>query len=424
MAHTREIIDSNPRFIISSQTRGVTAQQSGLKLIQGDHNSERLTFEVPRFVEGHDMSECSKIEVHFNNISADKKNESRDVYKVDDVQLDADTESTLTFSWLISGNATKYAGILSFLIKFTCLTGETTDYVWNTDLYSDITVGEGMDNGEAVIAEYSDVLEAWKTSILGELAGAITVDAELSETSENPVQNKVVNAAIANLQAQIDLHHPVQEYISMMPYLQSNDVANINLLLQKGKKFHFNGCYRPAEVVDTIDYDYELAEIFGCIVFDWEWTPDATPSYNGTPCTGAVSNFTASLDYEGYTLVSASATRMTASFNSYDAGDDYGVIIEIGCSLDLSVTIKDSDGTEYTTDYGYLWWCWVVEGDYMGPTDGCMNYMESFIEKSDETAHFFPSTLDFRTQSIDRRLAAALEEAIAKRRAEQNNETT
>lgn len=167
MAHTHSITDSDKRFTIDTKTREVSyLGEHKLKLIQGDHNSERVTFAVPRFVEGHDMSLCTKIEVHFNNISADKKNESRDVYPVDDVQISPDSDDVVIFSWCISGNATRYAGILSFLISFECLTGKTIDYAWHTGLYSDVTVGEGMNNGEAVIAEYSDVLEAWKAEVL------------------------------------------------------------------------------------------------------------------------------------------------------------------------------------------------------------------------------------------------------------------
>lgn len=167
MAHIHTITDSGARFPIDTATRAISfLGEHKLKLIQGDHNSERLTFEVPRFVEGHDMSLCTKVEVHFNNISADKKEQSRDVYPVDDVQVSPADDSVVLFSWLISGNATKYEGILSFLIKFTCLTGETIDYAWHTCIYSDIHVGQGMDNGETVIAEYSDVLEAWKRNLI------------------------------------------------------------------------------------------------------------------------------------------------------------------------------------------------------------------------------------------------------------------
>lgn len=173
MSHIHNITDMDLHFQIDPGARSITfLGERKLKLIQGDHNSERLTFDVPRFVDGHDMSLCTKVEVHFNNISADKRSQSKDVYPVDDVQVNTADDSVVFFSWLISGSATKYAGILSFLIRFECLTGETIDYAWHTGIYSDIQVGEGMNNGEAVMAEYSDVLEAWKNDITAKATAA------------------------------------------------------------------------------------------------------------------------------------------------------------------------------------------------------------------------------------------------------------
>lgn len=230
------------------------------------------------------------------------------------------------------------------------------------------------------------------------------------------VNLKTLNKTKDELQAQIQALHPVvMEYISMVPYLQENDATNINLLLQKGKKFHFNGNYRAYNLVEEFDFDYEIADAFSEVNFDWEWTPTSTPSFDGGYCTGEISNFTASLNWAGYTLVRASATRMSALFSHYD--NDYGGYnVYVDCNIDIEVVIKDSNGTEYTCTYGFIYWDYY--SDYGSNGDGCLRYVESYIEKTSETAHFFPSTLDFRTQSLDRRLTAALEEAIAKRRAE------
>lgn len=170
MAHTHDIIDSDKRFMIDPKTRVITFLGEGkLALIQGDHNSERVTFAIPRYVEGHDMLLCTKVEVHYNNISTDKKNQSKDVYTVTDLQVSPDSDDIVSFSWLISGNATVYSGILSFAISFKCLTGTKIDYNWHTGIYSNVTVSKGMNNGEAIVAEYSDVLEAWKQEIIEEL---------------------------------------------------------------------------------------------------------------------------------------------------------------------------------------------------------------------------------------------------------------
>ena len=183
MSHVHNITDTDLHFQIDPGARSITfLGERKLKLIQGDHNSERVTFHVPRYVDSHDMSLCTKVEVHFNNISADKRNQSKDVYPVDDVQVNTADDSVVTFSWLISGNATRFEGVLTFLIKFTCLTGETVDYAWHTDLYSDIKVGEGMDNGEAVVAEYSDVLELWKAEVMGDMTAALDAIIAIQES--------------------------------------------------------------------------------------------------------------------------------------------------------------------------------------------------------------------------------------------------
>lgn len=165
MSHIHDIIDADVRFVIDTASRKITNDTGKRSLMQNDHNSERFSFEMPRYVEGHDTLLCSRVEVHFNNISADKKAESRDVYIVDDIQVSPGVANRVIFSWLISANATKYAGTLNFLIRFVCLDGETITYAWNTSIHSGIVIDSGMDNTETVIAEYSDVLARWSEQI-------------------------------------------------------------------------------------------------------------------------------------------------------------------------------------------------------------------------------------------------------------------
>ena len=175
MSHLHSIVDTDLHFSINPITREILNESEIPKnLIQGDHDSERFSFSIPRYIEEHDMSLCNKVEVHFINISAANKNDkSADVYIVDDVKLSPDSNDIIVFSWLISGNATKYAGTLSFLIKFKCLTDTDIDYEWNTAVYSDISIGTGMNNGEAASNIPSDVLEAWKREVFGDLAEEI-----------------------------------------------------------------------------------------------------------------------------------------------------------------------------------------------------------------------------------------------------------
>lgn len=167
MAHLHSIYDTDSHFSINAISRAIKNEASTkTTLIQGDHNSERFTFEVPRYIEGHDMYESGKIAVHFINIATNRTNKSEDVYLVNDKQISPADNNVVIFSWLLSGNATIYAGTLSFIIKFTCSTGTELDYSWSTAIYKGITVGEGIDNVGAVVTQYSDLLDEWCEQVL------------------------------------------------------------------------------------------------------------------------------------------------------------------------------------------------------------------------------------------------------------------
>lgn len=158
MAHTHNITDSDQCFVIDPITRSITSNSDKVKLIQRDHNSERFTFACPRFIEDHDMLLCDSILVQYANIDKKTKEESCDVYSVKDVKLGTD-KNMIEFSWLISETATAYVGPLRFLIEFMCF-GEdnNTVYSWHTEIFKGITVAAGMNNKQAIVEKYPDVL--------------------------------------------------------------------------------------------------------------------------------------------------------------------------------------------------------------------------------------------------------------------------
>ena len=174
MAHEHEVIDADVHFKINGSTRTIENTAEVKKMIvQGDHNSERFTFELPKSIDGHDMTQCDIVEIHYVNIDGSNRNESRGIYEVDDVSADEDGDH-ITFSWLISRNATKYVGTLSFAIRFACTTDGVIDYSWNTTIYSGVSVSSSIDNGEYVAETYVDILEKWKQELLG--AGDSTIN--------------------------------------------------------------------------------------------------------------------------------------------------------------------------------------------------------------------------------------------------------
>lgn len=159
MAHIHDVTDRDPHFEINPITREITnLSKEKIRIMQYDHNSERFTFDIPRYVDGHDMKTCNRIEIHFQNTSSSTKEVSADVYIVEDMAVAEDDEDVVVFSWLISGASTMYAGPLNFHISFKCMTGNEIDYIWGTDIFRGISVGDGLNNGEAVANKYSDVI--------------------------------------------------------------------------------------------------------------------------------------------------------------------------------------------------------------------------------------------------------------------------
>ena len=170
MAHIHEVIDSDKCFTIDPITRAIVNDAGNKKtqLIQNDHNSERFAFQLPRYIEGHDMSLSNKVEVHYINLDQSSNERSVGVYEVTDLALSEDNESVL-LSWLISNNATKYVGVLSFAICFKCMSDNVIDYSWNTAINSSIQIAKGMYNSEIITKDYIDVLEAWKEEFMSSI---------------------------------------------------------------------------------------------------------------------------------------------------------------------------------------------------------------------------------------------------------------
>lgn len=165
MAKRHGVFDSDTHFLINATTR--TMRNEGYAkagLIQNDHNSERFTFEIPRVIEGHDMTKCDVVQVHYDNVGW------KGIYEVKDMQISPEDPDVVVFSWLISGNATKSVGTLEFSIRFMCLgNNNEIEYAWNTATYSNINVSKGVYNSEVVTEKYIDVLQQWKSECVDPL---------------------------------------------------------------------------------------------------------------------------------------------------------------------------------------------------------------------------------------------------------------
>ena len=164
--HNHNVYDTDNKFTVDGISRAIkNVSSSKTTVMQFDHNSEVFTFEVPRYIEGHDMTECNRVEVHYLNVDTATKEENKGIYLIDDLTVNAEDDTKLTCSWTISQNATKLVGSLNFLLRFMCLTDDIVDYVWNTSIFSGIYVSKGIYNSDIVAEQYIDTIKAWENRL-------------------------------------------------------------------------------------------------------------------------------------------------------------------------------------------------------------------------------------------------------------------
>jgi len=180
MSHTHKVNDRDPYFEIDAVTRKIINKStSKVSVIQYDHNSEHFTFSLPRYIEDHDMLDCTKAEVHY--ICA--KTKTPGIYEMKDLAVDPEDENKVICTWELSQNVTLEAGAIGFLLRFSCVAEDgTIEYAWNTAIFNGISVAEGIYNAEAIVEQYADILEQWKAEVTAKYT---EIQRSLSELESN-----------------------------------------------------------------------------------------------------------------------------------------------------------------------------------------------------------------------------------------------
>ena len=173
MKHLTHVKDADPYFEIRPDTREIVNQsKTKTKIMQHDHNSERFTFSLPRFIEAHDMLECDSVRVHYTITDLSTKESEFGIYEITDLRIDPEDDTKVIGTWLLSQNVTKFAGVLTFVVKCQCYgdDGEVS-YSWSTDVFNSFSVSAGIDNNEVIVEKYVDVLEQWKNDVVKNISG-------------------------------------------------------------------------------------------------------------------------------------------------------------------------------------------------------------------------------------------------------------
>lgn len=273
------------RLVIDPITRKISTKYEKIRLAKNDNNSMRITFEMPRYVRGHDMSNCSTIEVHYDNISIDRKQKHSDVYVVTDIIVAPEDDETINFSWLVSRGATQIVGNVDFSLHFGCNEDPDLEYAWHTTTYSGIVVLESKHNTQSVVEKHPDLVASILDYVDKKISefDAVDIAQETGDSTEAVMSQKATTDALAGKVDKVDAKRivygtgnngePVQRYISQTPStnavpqyssdgrLQTNapaedlDVANMEFVKDRVAKkvnaqFFFGGknrlyCARP-----------------------------------------------------------------------------------------------------------------------------------------------------------------------------------
>ena len=143
--------ESEEILIIDNDLRTITIPSSAQTVgVESDEDVRRLNFQMPKQYGEVDLSEFN-IRINFVNA-----NNQGDVYAVTDKAVSGDN---ITFSWLVGRNALAYRGNIRFIV---CLKKTDAEGVvqqeFNTTL-AQLTVLEGLETTEAVVAENPDIIE-------------------------------------------------------------------------------------------------------------------------------------------------------------------------------------------------------------------------------------------------------------------------
>lgn len=152
MANNPELYAADPEGIcvIDNDLRTISIPSSvQLAGVESDEDVRRLYFQMPKQYGEVDLSEFD-IRINFMNA-----NNQGDVYAVTDKQVSGDN---ITFSWLVGRNALAYRGSIRFIV---CLKKTDAEGVvqqeFNTTI-AQLTVLEGLETTEAVVAENPDII--------------------------------------------------------------------------------------------------------------------------------------------------------------------------------------------------------------------------------------------------------------------------
>lgn len=316
--HEHTVTDHDSYFVIDPDSRVIeNASQTENTVMQYDHNSEKFTFELPRYIEGHDMTLCNRVRVHFNNIELDEFGipvaENADVAELYDLAVCPDDSDNVRCSWSIARQATQLAGTLNFLVQFECIddTGASV-YEWHTDIYTDAVVKKGLNNAEQAVIEYSNVLEQWYQRIFGAGDSVITAVAAEGDRQKEAIARKAEETLATIPEDYTTTHNMAEEALRRKANAIELDAEGESIFIDNSSDAHLlglklygktvqDGVPTPEAPVDMVSVENPVVCIRGKNLIPFPYT-DRTVTKNG---------ITFTVNDDGSICVSGTATNVS-----------------------------------------------------------------------------------------------------------------
>ena len=123
--------------------------------VESDDDVNKIPFQMPNSYCGFDLTTFSA-RINYMNANGDG-----DVYVVDDLAVDADDPSMMTFTWLVGRSACEYKGDTKFIVCLKLFANDGSGTVlqeFNTTVYS-LPVLEGLETTQAVVQQNADIIQ-------------------------------------------------------------------------------------------------------------------------------------------------------------------------------------------------------------------------------------------------------------------------
>lgn len=204
------VIDENRKVTVPDELKRIA--------VQFDHNIETVTFDCPRYWDGHDMSEM----VPYINYAC--PDGTLGTYLADNVRVDEEDPNIMHFEWTITHNVTQFKGNIKFLV---CVKkaeeNEAGEFVevnhWNSELNDQMYISEGLECTETFENQYPDLYtQLVQLSIqVAENAEEVRALAEEVRTADNDMEyymKVAVAAAGSAAQSALDTNELLSDTIA------------------------------------------------------------------------------------------------------------------------------------------------------------------------------------------------------------------